>query len=72
MHRVVLAPAGTPQEVVDQLTAAFLVLAEDKTFKNLMSRLSESIDIMGGPEYQELRESQSVAYQELVKDLTSQ
>ena len=72
MHRVVLAPAGTPQNVVDQLTASFLALADDKTFKNLMGRLAESIDILSGPEYQEMRESQAVAYQELVKELTSQ
>lgn len=72
MHRVVLAPAGTPPEVVEKLQAAFMALADDKTFQNLMTKIDESIDMMGGADYQKLREDQAVAYQDLVKSLTSQ
>ena len=72
MHRFVLAPAGTPQEVVDKLTVAFEEMSKDETFAKLMSRLGESVDHMTGAEYQKLREQQAEDYQELVKNLTSQ
>ena len=72
MHRVVLAPAGTPDDVVATLTDAFEALGEDKTFTGMMGRLAENIDILDGPEYQKLREEQSVEYKDLVESLTSQ
>lgn len=72
MHRVVLAPAGTPPEVVEKLQTAFMALADDKTFQDLMGRIDESIDMMSGADYQKLREDQAVAYEELVKALTAQ
>jgi tripartite-type tricarboxylate transporter receptor subunit TctC len=72
MHRFVLAPAGTPPEVVATLQEAFAKLAEDDTFIRLMGTLGESIDPMSGEDYQVLREQQSVAYKELVDALTSQ
>lgn len=72
MHRVVLAPAGTPQEALDKLGAAFKALEDDKTFTQMMGRLGESVDIIDGPTYQAMREEQDVAYKELVKSLTSQ
>ena len=72
MHRFVLAPAGTPPEVVEKLTAAFAEMSADPTFLKLMERLGESVDPMSGDEYQKLREAQAIAYKELVDDLTSQ
>lgn len=70
MHRVVLAPAGTPDDVVATLTTAFQSLSEDKTFTRMMGRLGETIDIIDGAAYQEMREEQDGAYQVLVKQLT--
>lgn len=72
MHRVVLAPAGTPPEALAKLEAAFKALAEDKTFKSMMNRLGEDVDIIDGATYQKMREAQSVAYKKLVERLTSQ
>lgn len=72
MHRFVLAPAGTPPEAVEKLSAAFAALNEDPTFIKLMENLGESINPMTGPEYQVLREEQSVAYKALVETLTTQ
>ena len=72
MHRFVLAPAGTPPEVIAKLEAAFMALKDDTTFQRLMSTLDESIDLIGSAEYQTMREAQAVAYQDLVKSLTSQ
>ena len=72
MHRFILAPAGTPPEAVEKLSAAFAALNDDPTFTRLMDNLGESINPMTGPEYQVLREEQSVAYKELVESLTTQ
>jgi tripartite-type tricarboxylate transporter receptor subunit TctC len=72
MHRFVLAPAGTPPEVLATLEKAFTDLTEDPEFQKLMTQIGEDIHPMTGPEYQELRKAQAVEYEELVKDLTSQ
>lgn len=71
MHRVVLAPAGTPEDVLKTLRDAFAKLQEDKTYNRLMSRLGENTDFIDGPAYQKMRENQSVEYKELVEDITT-
>lgn len=70
MHRVVLAPAGTPDDVVKKLEAAFTALQEDKTYMRLMGRLGENVDLMLGEGYQGLRGEQSKAYKTLVDAIT--
>ena len=70
MHRVVLAPAGTPADVQAKLTEAFVKLMEDKTFVRMMGRLNETIDLIDGPGYQAMREQQNVEYKALVESLT--
>lgn len=70
MHRVVLAPAGTPDDVVKKLEDAFTALKEDKTYKRLMGRLGENTDLMLGDEYQGLREQQNKDYKALVEAIT--
>lgn len=72
MHRVVLAPADTPENALTILRDAFSKLAEDKTFANMMGRLGENIEVLGAEEYDAMRAEQSVAYKELVEKLTSQ
>jgi tripartite-type tricarboxylate transporter receptor subunit TctC len=72
MHRVVLAPAGTPQDVLDKLGEAFTALQDDKTYNRLMGRLGENTDYIDGAEYQKLREAQAEAYKDLVASITSQ
>jgi len=72
MHRVVVAPAGTPPEAVAALEKAFSELVTDKTFVKLMGALGEEINYMPGEEYQVLRKEQAIAYEALVKSLTSQ
>lgn len=70
MHRVVLAPAGTPDDVLAKLEAAFSALLEDKTYKKMMSRLGENVDFMSGKDYQKMRETQYDVYKQLVADIT--
>ena len=70
MHRVVLAPAGTPPEVVEKLEDAFTALQEDKSYQRLMGRLGENTDLLLGEGYQAMREDQSGAYKTLVESIT--
>ena len=70
MHRVVLAPAGTPDDVVAKLESAFTALQEDKTYNRLMGRLGENTELLLGDDYQAMREGQAGAYKTLVDTLT--
>ncbi|NND18422.1 MAG: tripartite tricarboxylate transporter substrate binding protein [Silicimonas sp.] len=70
MHRVVLAPAGTPDDVIAKLTEAFTALQEDKTYNNLMGRLGENTDFIDGEKYQMMRQDQNGAYKDLVESIT--
>ena len=72
MHRVVLAPAGTPDDVIVKLQDAFAALKDDKTFTRMMGRLGENVDIIDGAAYQVMRDEQNAAYKVLVEKLTSQ
>ncbi|MEM6634642.1 MAG: tripartite tricarboxylate transporter substrate binding protein [Pseudomonadota bacterium] len=70
MHRVVLAPSGTPDDVIETLEASFTALQEDRSFQRLMSRLGENTDLMLGDDYEALRQEQSVAFKALVDSIT--
>ncbi|GGK35638.1 hypothetical protein GCM10011322_23160 [Salinarimonas ramus] len=66
MHRVVLAPAGVPEDRLAVLRDAFSKLDEDPTYQTLMERLGENTDLMGGAEYDEVRGRQAERYRALV------
>ncbi len=70
MHRVVLAPKGTPADVIEKLEASFTALLEDTSFNRLMGRLGENTDLLLGDEYQAMRDGQAVAYKALVESIT--
>ncbi len=70
MHRVVLAPSGTPKDVLNKLESAFSALQEDKSFNRLMKRMGENTDLLLGDGYQKLRDDQSGAYKTLVDSIT--
>ena len=68
MHRIVLAPRGTPEDVLQTLRDAFAQLPENKTYVNLMSRLGEDpTTYMDGAAYEERRPQQSEAFQQLIE-----
>ncbi|WP_420011551.1 Bug family tripartite tricarboxylate transporter substrate binding protein [Tateyamaria sp.] len=71
MHRVVLAPAGTPPEVLEKLEGAFTALQEDRTYTRLMGRLGENTDLLLGDDYQKMRADQAGAYKTLVDSITN-
>jgi tripartite-type tricarboxylate transporter receptor subunit TctC len=67
MHRVVLAPAGVPEDRLAVLREAFAALDEDGTYQALMNRLGENTDLMTGEDYQQMRLRQAEQYQALVE-----
>ncbi len=70
MHRVVLAPAGTPEDVLTKLGEAFTALQDDKTYNRMMGRLGENTDYIDGGAYQSMRADQNGAYKDLVQSIT--
>lgn len=72
MHRVFLAPKGTPPEAIAKLEAAFEALQEDPTYANLMGKIGENTAYMPGEEYEALREQQKSNYEKLVATITGQ
>lgn len=67
MHRVVLVPAGVPEDRLAVLRDAFSQINESRTFQNLMGRMGENTDLILGDEYDVMRQSQSERYQALVE-----
>lgn len=70
MHRVVLAPAGIPEDRLAKLREAFQKMSQDKTYKNLLSKLDENNEIMDGAEYEKVRKAQDQEYSDLVKEIS--
>ncbi|WP_405404403.1 Bug family tripartite tricarboxylate transporter substrate binding protein [Paracoccus sp. Ld10] len=70
MHRSVLAPAGTPEDRLEILRAAFVSMNEDPTYLQLLGRLEENSAMMSGPEFNEMRAEQAVGYKALVESFT--
>jgi tripartite-type tricarboxylate transporter receptor subunit TctC len=70
MQRVVLAPAGIPQDRLAKLRKAFKEMSQDKTYKKLLAKLGENDDFMDGSKYEALRKKQDKQYADLVKQLT--
>jgi tripartite-type tricarboxylate transporter receptor subunit TctC len=72
MHRIVLAPRGTPDDVLQTLRDAFAQLPENETYLNLMERLGEDPSTyMDGAAYEERRPQQSEAFQQLIESFKS-
>ena len=69
MHRIVLAPAGVPEDRMEKLRAAFREMQEHKTYNRLMKQLGEDTDYLDGPDYQKLRDEQAEEYGNLVNKL---
>jgi tripartite-type tricarboxylate transporter receptor subunit TctC len=70
MHRVVMAPAGTPDDVLAKLGDAFKKMSADPTYISLMEKLGENAEYMSAAEYQPIRLEQAENYKELVARFT--
>ncbi len=67
MHRVVLVPAGVPDERLATLRDAFAQISKSRTYQKLMGRMGENTDLVLGKKYDEMRRSQSKRYRQLVE-----
>ena len=56
--RGVMAPAGTPEEVVASLSDSFAALVEDDGFQNLIGQINSTIDFADHEEFAELWEQE--------------
>lgn len=72
MDRIVLAPAGVPEDRMKILRDAFAKLNGDKTYKRLMKRIGENMEFMDGPDYDKVRPKNQEAYRMLVKKISGQ
>lgn len=70
MDRIVLAPAGVPEERMKVLRDAFAKLNSDKTYKKLMKRIGENMEFLDGPDYEKIRAANQKEYGILVKKIT--
>ena len=70
MQRVVLAPAGIPNDRLAKLREGFAKMSKDKTYMKLLQKLDENDEFMSGDQYEKMRMEQDKSYAELVKELT--
>lgn len=68
MHRIVMAPAGIPEDRLAILRQAFVDLQEDRTFQRMSAQLGEDPStFMSGEEYDAIRPELSEDYRQLVE-----
>lgn len=65
--RGVMAPAGTPDEVVESLSERFGELVEDEGFQRLIGQINSTIDFAGHEEFEELWEQELADMAEIAK-----
>ena len=68
MHRIVLAPAGIPDDRLAVLRQAFVDLQEDRTFQRMTQQLGEDPStFMTGQDYDAMRPELSEDYRQLIE-----
>ena len=69
MRRVIMAPAGIPEDRLMKLRGAVAELQNNKTYLRLIKAIGENTSYIDGAEYAPLRPEQSEKYKILVKEL---
>ncbi|MEK9723456.1 MAG: tripartite tricarboxylate transporter substrate binding protein [Rhodospirillaceae bacterium] len=69
MRRILLAPAGIPEDRLMRLRKAMIELQKDKTYISLIKAIGETTDYIDGADYDKMRPKQSAEYAKLVKSL---
>jgi len=69
MRRVIMAPAGIPEDRLMKLRGAVAELQKNKTYLRLIKAIGENTSYIDGAEYAPLRPEQSEKYKMLVKEL---
>lgn len=65
----VMAPAGTPQEVVDFIEDAMKKISEDKTYNNLLGKMGEKPAYLNSEDYRKKLEGYASSSREIAKKL---
>lgn len=65
----ILAPAGTDPAIVKKLSDAFMQTAGSAEFKTFMTKLSQPVRLMTGPELEQVIARNLVAYRKIAKQL---
>jgi len=72
MHRVVMAPAGVPEDRLRVLREAFARVQAEEAYQELMDQLGENTEYLDGVDYELVRRQQSNDYRELAESLLEQ
>lgn len=70
--RAVMVPKGTPDPIVQHLRGAFKKLAEDASFKAMLSQMGERLDYTDGPEFDKIWEQEISSQAEVLKALAAE
>lgn len=66
MERIVMAPAGTPDDIIRLLRQAFSKLYQNDKFLKIMSQMEENTNSMDGSDYEVVRREQTETYRQLI------
>ena len=69
IHRVIMAPAGTPEDRLTILRQAFDRMQEEPVYLQMMAQLGENTEYLDGDDYEAVRQQQARDYAELVRSL---
>ena len=69
IHRIVMAPAGTPEDRLAILREAFARMQDEPGYRQMMTRLGENTEYLDGGDYELVRRQQARDYAELVRSL---
>ena len=69
IHRIVMAPVGTPENRLAILREAFARMQDEPVYRQMMARLGENTEYLDGDDYEAVRRQQARDYEELVRSL---
>ena len=69
IHRVIMAPVGTPEDRLAILREAFARMQDEPVYLQMMAQLGENTEYLDGDDYEAVRQQQARDYRELVQSL---
>ena len=69
IHRIVMAPAGTPEDRLSILREAFARMQDEPVYRQMLAQLGENTEYLDGDDYEPVRRQQARDYEELVRSL---
>ena len=69
IHRIVMAPTGTPEDRLAILREAFARMQDEPDYQQMMAQLGENTEYLVGDDYELVRRQQARDYEELVRSL---